>query len=99
MAKLLQKAFDEAGMPWPEIRKRYLHEWLLLEATEAHSSGGRRILERLIVLEVCLDGLSAMRRYGELQSQDPHRELYVLHTDRATVEIEEAHWPGIRAAS
>jgi hypothetical protein len=86
------------GMPWLEIRERYPHQWLLLEATEAHSSEGMRILERLIALEIFPDGLSAMRRYGEIQGQDPHRELYVLHTDRPTVEIEEAHWAGIRAA-
>jgi hypothetical protein len=67
----------------------------LLEATEAHSSGGQRILESLTVLETCPDGLSAMRRYGEIHGQDPHRELYVLHTDRETVEIEEVHWAGI----
>jgi hypothetical protein len=47
----------------------------------------------------CPDGLSAMRRYGEIHGQDPRRELYVLHTDRETVEVEEAHWGGIRAAS
>lgn len=28
---------DEAG---PVLRERYPHQWLLLEATEAHSSGG-----------------------------------------------------------
>ncbi|HEY4594382.1 MAG TPA: hypothetical protein VIJ61_18325 [Thermoanaerobaculia bacterium] len=87
------------GMPWPEIRERYPHQWLLLEAMEACSSGGQRILERLAVLETCPDGLSAMRRYGEIHGQDPRRELYVLHTDRETVEVEEAHWGGIRAAS
>ena len=87
------------GMPWPEIRERYPHQWLLLEATEARSSGGQRILERLAILETCPDGLSAMRRYGEMQGQDPRRELYVLHTDRETVEVEESHWGGIRAAS
>ena len=87
------------GMPWSEIRERYPHQWLLLEATEAHSSGGQRILESLTVLETCPDGLSAMRKYGEIHAQDPHRELYVLHTDRETVEIEEVHWAGVRAAS
>jgi hypothetical protein len=67
-------------MSWPEIRERYPHQWLLLEATEAHSSGGQRILESLTLLETCPDGLSAMRRYGEIHGQDPHRELYALHT-------------------
>jgi hypothetical protein len=98
-AKLPEKSQDAPGMPWPEIRERYPHQWLLLEATKAHSSGGQRILERLTVLETCPDGLSAMRRYGEIHGQDPYRELYVLHTDRETVEIEEVHWAGIRAAS
>lgn len=94
-----QREDQSSEMSWPEIRERYPHRWLLLEATEAHSSGGQRILERLTVLETCPDGLSAMRRYGEIHSQDPHRELYVLHTDRKTLEIEELHWAGIRAAS
>ncbi len=90
---------QRSGMPWPEIRERYPHQWLLLEATEAHSSQGRRMVERLRVLETCTDGLSAMKRYGEIHGQNPHRELYVLHTDREAVEIEEVHWTGIRTAS
>lgn len=90
---------QSAGMPWQKIRERFPHQWLLLEATEAHSSGGQRILGKLTVLETCPDGLSAMRRYGEIHGRDPLRELYVLHTDRETVEIEEVHWAGIRAAS
>lgn len=90
---------DRAGMPWQEIREHYPHQWLLLEAIKAHSSEGRRILESLAVLETYPNGLSAMRRYSELHGQAPHRELYVLHTDREVLEIEEVHWPGIRAAS
>ena len=82
---------QRSGMSWPEIRGHYPHQWLLLEATEAHSSKGHRILEGLTVLETCPDGLSAMKRYGEIHGQDPLRELYVLHTDRETVEIEEVH--------
>jgi hypothetical protein len=88
-----------AGMSWQEIRERHPHQWLLLEAIEAHSSGGQRILESLAVLETYPDGLSAMRGYSELHGQDPHRELYVLHTDREILEIEEVHWQGTRAAS
>lgn len=75
------------GVPWAEIRERYPHQWLLLEATEAHSSGGQRIVERLTVLEICPDGLSAMRRYGEIHDRDPHRELYVLHTALRPVSV------------
>jgi len=40
-----------------------------------------------------------MNGYRELHRRDPQRELYVLHTDRETVEVTEVHWLGIRAAS
>ena len=44
------------------------------------------------------DGESAMRTYLKLHRHDPDRELYVLHTDRETLEITEQNWLGIRAA-
>lgn len=94
-----QRDVPSAGTSWQEIRERHPHQWLLLEAIEAHSSGGQRILDSLAVLKTYPDGLSAMRGYSELHGQDPHRELYVLHTDREALEIEEVHWQGIRAAS
>lgn len=90
---------SRAGMPWQEIRKRYPHQWLLLEAKEAYSRSGQRILESLAVLGTYADGRSAMRGYCEVRGQASHRELYVLHTDRKTLEIEEIFWAGIRRAS
>jgi len=86
-------------MQWQEIRNRYPHQWLLLEAIDAHSADGQRILEDLAVLGTYRDGMSAMNAYRELHRRDPLRELYVLHTDRETLEITEVHWLGIRAAS
>jgi O-methyltransferase involved in polyketide biosynthesis len=86
-------------MQWQEIRQHYPHQWLLLEAIAAHSSGGQRIVEDLAVLETFADGMSAMNGYRELHRRAPQRELYVLHTDREAVEITELHWLGIRAAS
>ena len=86
-------------MQWQEIRERYPHQWLLLEAIDAHSSEGQRILEDLAVLESYPDGMSAMNGYRELHRRDPDRELYVLHTDRETLEVPELHWFGIRSAS
>lgn len=31
-------------MQWQEIRKHYPEQWLLVEAVEAHSDAGKRIL-------------------------------------------------------
>jgi hypothetical protein len=86
-------------MQWQEIRKRYPHQWLLLEAIDARSSEGQRIVDDIAVLETYSDGMSAMNGYRELHRREPHRELYVLHTDREALDITELRWLGIRAAS
>lgn len=85
-------------MRWDEIRRHYPSQWLLVEALEAHSSSGKRVVEDLAVLESFLDAGAAMDGYRKLHRRDPHRELYVLHTDREVLDIAEIHWSGIRAA-
>ena len=86
-------------MQWNEIRERYPHQWLLVEAIAAHSVAGNRIVDDLAVLETYLDGTTAMTGYKTLHRMNPGRELYVLHTDRESLDITELHWFGIRAAS
>ncbi|HEY6321086.1 MAG TPA: hypothetical protein VJA16_05980 [Thermoanaerobaculia bacterium] len=85
-------------MKWPEVRSRFPHQWLVIEALDARSELGKRLLEELAVVNQCPDGESAMRAYLSLHRQAPERELYVLHTDRENLEITEQSWLGIRAA-
>lgn len=77
-------------MLWEEIRQRYPHQWLLVEATKAYSVPGRRIVEELEVVGTYPNGVEAMKRYGEMHRREPLRELFVIHTDRETIEIEES---------
>lgn len=84
-------------MEWQEIRKHYPHRWLLVEAIEARSEAGRRILEQLTVVEAFTNSLAAMREYTRLHRRVPERELYVLHTDREVLDIVERNWLGIRS--
>ncbi len=86
-------------MKWSDIREHFPHEWLLVEATKAHSEDSRRILEDLAVLGTFPSGKSAMDSYIELHEKAPQRELYVLHTDREELEIEELRWLGIRGVA
>lgn len=86
-------------MTWPEIRGQYPHEWLLVEAIRARSQGGRRLLDELAVVDRFPDGGAAMRGYLDLHRGFPDRELYVLHTDREDLDIEERFWLGLRPAS
>ncbi len=83
-------------MKWHEVREHFPHQWLLVEATKAHSKANHRILEDLAVLGAFPDGDNAMDGYLALHEESPQRELYVLHTDREELEIEELRWLGVR---
>ena len=76
-------------MEWSEIRRHYPQQWLLIEAIEAHSENGHRLLDDIAVLATFPDSVTAMKRYGHLQQEAPQRELYVCHTDREELEIRE----------
>ncbi|MBN1428872.1 MAG: hypothetical protein JXB07_10845, partial [Anaerolineae bacterium] len=49
-----------------------------------------------IVKQLCPD---LRQSYLDLHRQSPERELYVLHTDREDLNIQERHWLGIRGAA
>ena len=84
-------------MQWPEIRKAYPDQWLIVEALEAHTTPDRqRVLDRLAVVELCPDGSAAFQCYRRLHQQYPQREFYFLHTSRETLDIRESRWVGIR---
>ena len=68
----------------------------MVEAIEAHSEAGKRILEELTIVNTFPDSRTAMRGYTQLHEQAPERELYVLHTDREKLDITERRWLGIR---
>ncbi len=84
------------GMLWTEIRTAHPDQWLVIEALEAHSERDHRIFDRIAVVEVCTDGRTAMKRYGQLQREDPQRELCYVHTSKDKLEFEERLWLGIR---
>jgi hypothetical protein len=85
-------------MKWTAVRSYFPHQWLVVEALEARSESGKRLLEELAVVDQHPDGESAMRAYLDLHRQHPGREMYVVHTDRENLEIAEENRLGIRAA-
>jgi hypothetical protein len=86
-------------MQWNEIRAIYPHQWLLIEAIEAHTQASERILDRIAVVDTFPNSQTAMQSYLDLHRQSPERELYVLHTDREELNIQERYWLGIRGAA
>ncbi len=85
-------------MTWSEIRSHYPHQWLLVEAIQAHSRSraGKRIVEQLAVMQTFSDPLTAMESYKHLHRAHPGREWYVVHTDKEALDITERKWLGIR---
>jgi hypothetical protein len=86
-------------MTWQEVRQYHPNTWLLLEALEAHSQDGFRILDKLAVISVFEDSTSALNEYQALHRKDRARELYVLHSSREQPGIQERFWMGIRGAA
>ncbi|MBU0701589.1 hypothetical protein KKE26_09935 [bacterium] len=83
-------------MRWEEIRAYYHSQWLLVEAVKAHSEATKRILDEIAVVNTFANSQEAMQGYAQFHHQSPERELYVLHTDRKTLDIIERRWMGIR---
>lgn len=84
-------------MTWHEARQHFPDQWLLVEATRAHSEPGRRIVEQLAVVDTFSDSPAALDRYRQLHREAPAREFYVLHTSRETLDISESHRFFVRA--
>jgi len=87
-------------MSWDEIRKSYPDQWLIIEALAAHTTPDhRRHLDRIAVIERCVDGNAALTRYRKLHQEYPQREFYYIHTSRLELDIREQQWLGIRSAN
>lgn len=84
-------------MQWQEVRAQYPEQWLIIEALEAHTEAQNRWLDQIAVLESCVDGGTAHRRYRALHQQYPQREFYFIHTSRETPDIRVREWLGIRS--
>jgi len=86
-------------MNWQQSRLHYPHQWLLIEAVQAHTETDQRIIDNLAVIGVYPDSPSALQDYARLHHVAPERELYVAHTDRPTLDITERRWLGIRQSA
>jgi hypothetical protein len=86
-------------MIWQEVREAYPDQWFVVEALGAHSEGNQRLLDRIAVIEACLDGASVMQSYQRLHQEYPLREFYYVHTSREKLDIRERHWIGIRRSN
>lgn len=83
-------------MQWSHIRQAHPHRWLLIEALRAHSTRHERVLDDIAVLDTFDDSLVAFEHYRRLHRAEPERELYVVHSSREALKIQESRWLGVR---
>lgn len=75
-------------MNWHELRASHPHSWLVIEAIDAFTENSQRIIPQLtFIASFGDDWQAAWDRYKTLHSADKHREYYVVHTDRETLDI------------
>lgn len=73
---------------WEEVRQKYPSEWVLIEAIDAFSAKGKRIINQVTVVDVFGNyGNTALRQYARLHKMYPESELYIVHTKRPYLDI------------
>lgn len=83
-------------MRWEEVRENYPSQWLIIEAIDARTEDKKRIIEEITVVDTFTDNNEALRKYIQLHKSHPNREMYVVHTSRPELDIEEIVWIGVR---
>lgn len=77
-------------------KKNYPISWVLFEALVAHSNNGKRIVDKISVLDSFEDSHIALGVYRDIHMKEPGRELYVVHTKKEKIDIIERKWLGVR---
>ena len=75
-------------MNWQELRSRYPDRWVLVEALDATTEHGNRIIGGLILVgDFGSSWAEAWTHYKAHHHADKQREYYVLHTANEVLEV------------
>jgi hypothetical protein len=75
-------------MIWEDIRQQYPDRWVIVEALNAFTQDGQRIIPELrLVNAFGSDWREAWESYKQIHHADKNREYYPLHTKRKVLEI------------
>lgn len=76
-------------MKWDEVRKRYPNSGVLVEALSAYSKENKRIITEMLVLEESNSPHVLWGKYKQLRSKYSNKEIYIFHTSKNQIEVEE----------
>lgn len=84
-------------MRWDDLKKIAPQQWVIIEATDAHTEGENRIIEDIQLVELFgEDNIGASRFYAQLHKAHPEKEYYVVHTSRPELNVKVRYWTGVR---
>ncbi len=86
-------------MKWSEIRDQYPERWVLVEALKAESSNNKRTIYEMSVISDFENSTEAWKGYKELHLKNRTRELYIFHTSKVDIDVEEQNFMGVKRRS
>lgn len=80
-------------MNWREVQAKFPSEIVLIEALRIEKNVDVRKIQEMAVISTFKDSSEAWREYKKLHHENPHREMYIFHTDRQNIDvIEQQPW-------
>ena len=76
-------------MKWDEVRRIYPNSGVLVEVLCAYSKENKRIIIEMLVLKKSNSAHVLWNTYKEIHLKYPSKELYILHTSKKQIEVEE----------
>ncbi len=75
-------------MDWQKIRETYPDRWVLVEAIDAYTEQGMRMVPSLVLIDAFADDwYVAWDAYVGWHTHYPDREFYVINTENERIEI------------
>jgi hypothetical protein len=74
-------------MTWDKVRADFRAQWVVVEALNAYTQNGKRLLSELVVEGSSNDWQVAWAKYKDLHHADKFKEYYVLHTSNEHLDI------------
>ncbi|ENQ3107136.1 hypothetical protein ACEOWJ_003188 [Bacillus cereus] len=83
-------------MNWSEVRRKYPHTFVLIEAVSVYSKDNKRMIQEMSVVDEYKNTSDAWNAYKKLHREFPKREFYIFHTSKEEIEVEEQQFIGVR---
>lgn len=86
-------------MQWTELREQCPNRFVLVEAVVAYSKDGQRVIEEMALVEQYQNVSDAWNGYKKIRRAFPEKQLYIFHTSKEKIEVEEQYFTGVRGRS